>query len=224
MSDKNTTHYPANLYVDWALNILNRPCIVSPVRSGAHSSVYKLASKNESWFVKIANNLSEEIAKLKWLHTVKLTTPELVAQNIQGTTHAILITGLPGIDLAELSAKQPKYTTVKQVAYALKRFHAIDAVKCPFKAYLKGHALVHGDACLPNIIYEGTQLSGYIDFTDMGVGSIDVDLSAAIWSLQFNIGAGYGQMFLEEYGHSVTTEKEVDRLYNLYVNSPIFRR
>lgn len=224
MSDSLVTNYPANLFVDWSLKILKQPCRVIPVRSGAHSSVFKLAGGNETWFVKIADDLSAETERLKWLQGSTLTTPRLIAQNIDTIPQAILISGISGVDLAELSAIQPKQDTVKQLAYALKKFHAIDASKCPFKAYFSGNKLVHGDACLPNIIYEDGQLSGYVDVMDMGVGSIDIDLSAAIWSLQFNLGPGYGLTFLEEYGHDVITQDEVSRLYAMYESSPIFER
>ncbi len=224
MTDTAVTKYPANLYVDWALRVLDRPCIVTSVRSGAHSSVYKLVGEDESWFVKISDDLSIEIEKLKWLQGTELETPKLVAQNIIKTPQAILISGIPGCDLAELSVTQPKELIVNQLAESLKQFHGADASKCPFKAYIPGDKLVHGDACLPNFIYDNGKFAGYVDLMDMGVGDVEVDLSAAIWSLQFNLGPGYGHMFLEEYGHDVITDDEVARLYNMYETSPIFDR
>jgi aminoglycoside 3'-phosphotransferase-2 len=222
MTDTYVTSYPPNLYIDWALKILGRPNAITSVRSGPRSSVFKLASENETWFVKIADNLSAEIERLKWLQSTDLATPKLVAQNIDGSLQAILISGIPGMDLAELSAIQPKQDTVRQLSQALKQFHDTDASKCPFIADISGDKLIHGDACLPNIIYKDNQLSGYVDLSSLGVGSIDVDLSAAIWSLQFNLGAGYGLAFLKDYGHDVITEDEVSRLYSIYENSPIF--
>ena len=224
MPDLPVTSYPANLYVDWALKILKQPCLVTPVRSGAHSSVFKLAGESETWFVKIADDLSAETERLKWLLSSGLAIPRLIAQNIESVPQAILISGIPGTDLAELSATEPKQVVATQLAHALKQFHAMDASKCPFKAYIPGDKLVHGDACLPNIIYKDGQLSGYVDLMDLGIGSVDVDLSAAIWSLQFNLGTGYGLLFLKEYGHDVLTEEEVSRLHAIYETSPIFER
>jgi len=194
------------------------------MRSGAHSSVFRLAGKNETWFVKIAPDLSAETERVQWLQGSGLPTPKLLAQHAQAAQQAILISGLPGVDLAQLSAAQPTQTTIEQLARALKQFHAADASQCPFKAYLPGDMLVHGDACLPNIIYKDGQLSGYVDVMDMGVGSIDVDLSAAVWSLQRNLGPGHSLTFLKEYGHAVITDDEVRRLYDLYEHSPIFER
>jgi kanamycin kinase len=76
---------------------------------------------------------------------------------------------------------------------------------------------VHGDACLPNIIVGDGALNGYIDLGDMGVGDVEVDLSAAVWSLQYNLGPGFGRGFLTAYGLSDATDQDVDRLWLMYV-------
>ncbi len=58
---------------------------------------------------------------------------------------------------------------------------SVDADDCPFNAVISGDVLVHGDACLPNIIFrsDGT-LSGFVDLGEMGVGHIEIDLLAAV--------------------------------------------
>ena len=79
------------------------------------------------------------------------------------------------------------------LASALRAFHSVSAEDCPFEAYVPGESLVHGDACLPNIIVGDDGSNGYIDLGDMGVGDVEVDLSAAVWSLQYNLGPGFGR-------------------------------
>ena len=64
------------------------------------------------------------------------------------------------------------------LASALRAFHSASARDCPFEAYIPGESLVHGDACLPNFMVADNRLSGYIDLGDMGVGDVEVDLSA----------------------------------------------
>ncbi len=41
---------------------------------------------------------------------------------------------------------------VEMLASALRAFHSVNATDCPFEAYVPGESLVHGDACLPNIV------------------------------------------------------------------------
>jgi aminoglycoside phosphotransferase len=42
---------------------------------------------------------------------------------------------------------------------------------------------VHGDACLPNFVR---------------IDSPEIDLAAAVWSLDHNLGPGFGGAFLRE--------------------------
>jgi kanamycin kinase len=92
------------------------------------------------------------------------------------------------------------------LASALRTFHSVNATDCPFEAYVPGESLVHGDACRPNIIVGDGGLNGYIDLGDMGVGDVEVDLSAAVWSLQYNLGPGFGLGCLKAYGRQGTGE------------------
>ncbi|MBC7708152.1 phosphotransferase [Polaromonas sp.] len=217
------SEYPSNLFVNWALKLLGVPCSVGEVRSGAHSAVFKLASGNTVWYLKIADDLSLEIEKLKWLQGT-LPVPKIVAKNMRDYQQALLMTEVEGRDLAELSESLQANDIVTKYASALKEFHSKSSQDCPFKAYIPGTTLVHGDACLPNILFSANNLSGFVDLGDMGLGDVEVDLSAAIWSLQFNLGRGYGSQFLEAYGYSNISEAEVERLKQVYESSPIFQR
>jgi aminoglycoside phosphotransferase len=63
------------------------------------------------------------------------------------------------------------------LASALRGFHSVDASGCPFRSYRPGESLVHGDACLPNIVAAGDgTVNGHIDLSERGVGDIVVDL------------------------------------------------
>lgn len=60
--------------------------------------------------------------------------------------------------------------------------------------------LTHGDACLPNIMVMDSKLSGFIDLGAAGRADRCRDLERACWSLVYNYGNGYDELFLEAYG------------------------
>lgn len=72
--------------------------------------------------------------------------------------------------------------------------------------------LTHGDACLPNILVLDSKLSGFIDLGAAGLGDRCRDLERACWSLGYNYGEGFDEVFLEAYG---ATEQDRTKL-NFY--------
>lgn len=211
-------------YFEWAGGQLGMGIEPLEARSGAHSSVYELKAGDKSWYLKIADNLEGERDRLLWL-SGKAPTPEVVAFNRLQNKDLLLMTAVQGTDLAHLSANMSPDKIIRMLVEALQSFHAIDVGDCPFKAYKEGGVLVHGDACLPNFIFKDDETySGCIDLGDMGVGDVEVDLSAAVWSLQYNLGPGHGLTFLKAYGMTDATEQDVERLWNMYASSPIFER
>lgn len=66
---------------------------------------------------------------------------------------------------------------------------------------LNADTLIHGDACLPNIIQNNGEFSCFIDFNMSGIGDKHIDIYWAIWSLQFNLNTDkYTDLFLDLYG------------------------
>lgn len=69
------------------------------------------------------------------------------------------------------------------------------------KGRLKNDALLHGDACLPNLMLEDFRLIGFVDLGGGGAGDRHIDLFWALWSLEFNLHTGaYAGAFLDAYG------------------------
>lgn len=60
-------------------------------------------------------------------------------------------------------------------------------------------ALTHGDPCLPNVLVIGDELSGFVDLGSARIGDPSRDLALALWSLDYNYGAGWEDTFLEAY-------------------------
>lgn len=66
---------------------------------------------------------------------------------------------------------------------------------------LQRDVLIHGDYCLPNIMLDNWQFSGFLDLGNGGVGDRHIDLFWGIWSLGFNLKTDkFSQRFLDAYG------------------------
>jgi kanamycin kinase len=66
---------------------------------------------------------------------------------------------------------------------------------------LNTDTLLHGDYCLPNIMLDHWQPSGFIDVGGGGVGDRHVDLFWGAWTLNFNLKTDkYSIRFLDAYG------------------------
>jgi kanamycin kinase len=59
----------------------------------------------------------------------------------------------------------------------------------------------HGDACSPNTIVRGDgAFAGLVDVGGLGVGDRWADLAVASWSLGWNFGPGWEDVFFDAYG------------------------
>ncbi len=203
--------------IDWAKKQLDEDVVVSKEVHGDRSDVYRLAVGNKSFFLKIGTDFSDEKERLGWLGG-RLPVPETI-DFIQIDDHdVLLLSGIKGKNLKILSKEWPAEKVVNKLAEALRAFHSTDITDCPFGVVKIGDVLIHGDASLPNFIFEGGEFSGYIDLGDVSIGNKEIDFAAAIWSLQYNLGSGYGKMFLERYGVRDVTEETVERLRLMYEN------
>ena len=69
--------------------------------------------------------------------------------------------------------------------------------------YLKTDTLLHGDYCLPTIMLDNWNPSGFIDLGGAGVGDRHVDLFWGKWTLNFNLKTDrYCDRFLDAYGRN----------------------
>ena len=66
---------------------------------------------------------------------------------------------------------------------------------------LQNDTLLHGDYCLPNVLFDNRTFSGFIDLGNGGVGDRHVDLFWGAWTLRFNLKTdSYRQRFFDAYG------------------------
>jgi kanamycin kinase len=83
--------------------------------------------------------------------------------------------------------------------YALKNSHL-----------LKNEVLLHGDFCLPNVIFRDWSLSGYIDLGAAGIGDRHIDLFWGAWTLNYNLGTDtYRDVFFDSYGRDLVDEEKL---------------
>ncbi|WP_246704460.1 APH(3') family aminoglycoside O-phosphotransferase [Rhizobium sp. P32RR-XVIII] len=75
--------------------------------------------------------LSDEAARLGWLKSMGLACPDVVAQTADGARNWLLMTALPGCDLASNSAFSP-LKRVEITAAALVELHRLDVGLCSF--------------------------------------------------------------------------------------------
>ncbi len=72
---------------------------------------------------------------------------------------------------------------------------------------LRCDTLIHGDACLPNIMQENGAFRSFIDLSMAGTGDRHIDLYWAVWSLQYNLKTDeYTDVFLDFYGRENVSE------------------
>lgn len=75
------------------------------------------------------------------------------------------------------------------------------------KHLLQCDTLIHGDACLPNVMQENGAFRAFIDVSMGGLGDRHTDLYWAIWSLQYNLHTNaYADVFLDLYGRENVRE------------------
>jgi kanamycin kinase len=206
-----------NPLVDWAREQLAAGDVtVRPMGRGDQSTVYVLAGASDRWFLKLSRNLGPERDRLEWA-AGRITAPNVLGFRAGAERDALLTSAVPGQDLTALRHVWPGDTVAARLADALRLLHATQVADCPFVTGAETGVLVHGDACLPNVLFlENGDLSGFVDLGEMTVGNIEIDLSAAVWSLQYNLGPGFGLPFLRHYGLSTADEQMAERLRQMY--------
>jgi aminoglycoside phosphotransferase len=71
----------------------------------------------------------------------------------------------------------------------------------------------HGDYCVPNVIFENVNLSGFVDWPEAGIADRYQDLALLSRSVRHNFGARYEKLVFEIYG--VEPDREKIRFYRL---------
>ena len=75
---------------------------------------------------------------------------------------------------------------------------------------LRPDCLIHGDACLPNVMIADGRFSGFVDCGGAGRGDRHTDLFWTVWSLAYNLKTdAWGDRFLDAYGRDAVEEERL---------------
>jgi aminoglycoside phosphotransferase len=178
-------------------------------------TVWRLAGPSGAVYVKRAADLQGERDRLAWLRG-RLPVPELVGFFHAAGDDWLVTRELPGVPLYDPSVASSPSDVARTLGEILRGIHAIDATGCPFGVSRRGHVLVHGDYCLPNVLVKDGALSGLVDVGGAGLGDPRQDLAAGVWTLQYNFGPTHAREFLDAYGSPTMTDQEIERLRRKY--------
>ncbi len=69
---------------------------------------------------------------------------------------------------------------------------------------IEKNTLIHGDYCLPNIMLDNWQFSGFVDLISAGIADRHIDILWGIWTLKYNLGTDrYTERFIDAYGREL---------------------
>jgi aminoglycoside phosphotransferase len=190
----------------WLRNYVDEDFKIKKHHFSNQDDVYAIEATEGSFYLKTAKDLKSERDNLQRTLSY-IRVPKVIGFGTVGDKDHLLMTALPGKNLAEYVDEWDTMTIVREFARAVKEFHALDITKLFTTSAAPGTVVLHGDMAMLNIICTEPGSAGFIDLGQMSVGAADLDLADALWSLQRNLGAGYGELFLSEYGNFVMTEK-----------------
>ncbi|HEV3103244.1 MAG TPA: phosphotransferase [Candidatus Dormibacteraeota bacterium] len=178
-------------------------------------TVWRLDGASDSVYVKRAGHLENERERTAWL-AGRLPVPEVLGLFHGFGDDWLLTRAIRGVPLSDRSLGWEPERVARFLGEVLRDIHAVDAAGCPFGEPGKGHVLIHGDYCLPNVLVEDGRLSALIDLGGAGLGNPEDDLAAGVWTLQYNFGPGLARDFLDAYGWPPMSDRAIERLRRRY--------
>ncbi len=121
-----------------------------------------------------------------------------------------------GVPMSHPSLGWEPVRVANKLGEILRHLHSTDAAGCPFGIDKRGHVLIHGDFCLPNVLVRDGELSGLVDVGGAGLGNPEDDLAAGVWTLRYNYGQGLARTFLDAYGWPPMTDVAIEKLRRKY--------
>lgn len=180
-------------------------------QKGLSPSVLAYISNEEDWLL-TAKVAGEDCIAAKYVEQPKRLT-EILAERLYSLHHTDF-TGCPVLNHTEryLSTAKHNYQTGHYDKSHFPNWGYTSAEEAYGVIELKGHllktdTLLHGDYCLPNIILNDWEFSGFIDVDCGGVSDRHVDLFWALWTLWFKLKTDkYRERFIDAYGRTDVDE------------------
>ena len=164
--------------------------------------VYEYVSHDKDWLV------TEQAKGEDLTHIMYLENPKSLAITLGETLaflHSVKPEGCP-----EKNRLDSYFSSVEE-GYKIGRVDlGFSDFKNPDDAYsfieeyrhvLTNDTLIHGDYCLPNVIFNDWSFSSFIDIGNGGIGDRHIDIYWGAWTLQFNLKTNtYADLFFDAYG------------------------
>lgn len=167
-------------------------------------------------------DLRLEAERLRWAADY-LAVPRVLSLEEFDDGQLMVTAALPGLNLVSDVGKAEPKLSARALGRGLRRLHeALPVERCPFRwdvatraGWLAGElrerflteapeedlVVCHGDACAPNtLVGPGYEVTGHVDFGELGVGDRWADLAVAAWSTEWNFGAGVQAEVYAGYG------------------------
>ncbi len=168
-----------------------------------------LAEGKEDVFLKKApkGSLETEVSMAAFFHN-KGFGPQVLAF-VQSDSDWLVTRRIPGRDcLADPYLADPKRLS-ETLGILLRMLHGTDPTGCPVSdcnpewITPESRVLIHGDYCLPNVILDKWDFSGFLDVGGGGIGDRNLDLYWGCWSILYNLKEDrWCTRFLDAYGRS----------------------
>lgn len=190
-----------------------------------HAATLYAESPDGRFYLKMdrPGSLEREYAMTRFLNRHGLAPAAILYRPEPGREY-LLLEAACGDDAAEACHLEQPGRLAAVFGESLRRLHAVPAEGCPYpdlsaewsreaeagngpalrfpaSGDTANEAVIHGDACLPNLILDRFAFSAFIDAGSGGVGDRHYDLYWGLWSLAYNLKTGDGgRRFLDAYG------------------------
>ena len=212
---KSSTRFPTEVLAAASRAVGDGPVTEDFAWMSWAGTVWRLSGQDGAVFVKRAARLEDERERLEWL-AGRWPVPEAIGL-FHGLGDDWLVTrAVEGVPMYHPSVGWQPERVARALGEILKSLHATDAADCPFGERKRGHVLVHGDYCLPNVLVHEGRLSAVIDVGLAGLGNPETDLAAGVWTLQYNFGKGFARAFLAAYGWPPMSDEAIEKLRRKY--------
>ena len=156
---------------------------------------------DEEYILKISN----DIERLRREHlandylTGKVPVSQTIIFVVENEKAYYIKTRVKGNHLIQERYLSDPKELAKLLAQAMNMLHSLDIQDCPIKSPdSEGNCFIHGDFCLPNILVDEEEISGFIDTEASGIGDPWMDYAWCIWSYEYNLGTNEYTPFLLE--------------------------
>lgn len=111
--------------------------------------------------------------------------------------------------IEELYNRSAICSTMLMKNYNMSIDKAVEYVRKKYSKLVK-EDIIHGDVCLPNIIFKEGKFSKFIDLDGFEIYDYHYDIFWALWTLIFNLGTDeYREIFIDAYGRELIDESRL---------------